>query len=87
MPKSKRFLVLVGLIAFAASPLFAQGPKDKDKDKDKDAAPKVAAPGAVPAIGEITPDFTFKNFISGDGRSSMGDFRGSVVLVDWWGTH
>jgi hypothetical protein len=83
MPKSKRLLVLVGLIAFAASPLVAQGPKDKAKDE----APKVAAPNTTPEIGNIVADYTFRNFISGDGRTSMKDFRGSVVLVDWWGTH
>jgi hypothetical protein len=54
MPKSKRLLVLVGLIAFAASPLVAQGPKDKAKDE----APKVAAPNTTPEIGNIVADYT-----------------------------
>jgi hypothetical protein len=83
MPQSKRLLVFLGLIALATSPLVAQGPKDKEKD----AAPKTATQGATPAVGEITLDHTYKNFISGDGRTSMMDFRGSVVLVDWWGIH
>jgi len=85
MPKSNRLLVLVGLIAFVASPLFAQSAKDKDKDKD--GPPKVAAPNTTPDVGDIVADYTFRNFISGDGRTSMKDFRGSVVLLDWWGTH
>jgi hypothetical protein len=83
MPQSIRLLVLVGMLAFAACPSFSQAAKDKDKDEP----PKVATAGKPPEVGEITLDYAFKNFISGDGRSSMKDFRGSVVLIDWWGTH
>ena len=86
----RRLLVLVGLLVFATSGLFAQGPKsdkEKDKDKDKDGPAKVAAQGATPAVGEITLDYQFKNMISGDGRTSLKEFRGNVILLDWWGIH
>jgi hypothetical protein len=85
MPESKRLLAFLACFLFAAGLLVAQGPKAEKKDKDE--PPKAAAPGAIPKVGEIIPDYTFKNFISGDGRASMKDFRGSVVLVDWWGMH
>jgi hypothetical protein len=85
MAHPRRLLVLASLLVFAACPLDAQAKSEKDKDKD--APPKVAAPGATPEVGEIIADYTFKNFISGDGRTSMKDFRGNVILVDWWGTH
>jgi hypothetical protein len=85
MPHSNRLLTVVGCLTlgFLASPLAAQGPKADPKD----AAPKLATQGATPAVGEITLDYTFQNFISGDGRTSMKELRGNVVLVDWWGIH
>jgi hypothetical protein len=55
--------------------------------KGKDDAPKLAAEGATPNPGEITLDHTFKNLVNGDGRMSMKELRGSVVLIDWWGYH
>ena len=79
---SRRLLAMVGCLVLLTGSWAAQGTKP-----DKDAPPKTAAQGAVPEIGELTLDYTFKNFITGDGRTSMMDFRGSVVLVDWWGTH
>jgi hypothetical protein len=82
----RRMLALMSCLALIATPWVAQAPKS-DKDKDKDGPPKVATQGATPAVGEITLDYEFKNFISGDGRKSLKDFRGSVVLLDWWGIH
>lgn len=85
---SRRLLAIVGCLAFIAGSMVAQGPKPADsKDKEKEGPPKLAAQGATPAVGEITLDYQFKNFISGDGRTSMKEFRGNVILLDWWGIH
>jgi hypothetical protein len=81
----RRLLAVVGCLALLTGPSLAQGPKADPKDKE--GPPKVAAQGATPAVGEITLDYEFKNFISGDGRKSLKDFRGNVVLLDWWGIH
>jgi hypothetical protein len=80
----KRLLVIAGCLALAASFAIAQGAKG---DKDKDAPPTTATQGATPEVGQITLDHTFKGFLTGDGRSSMKDFRGNVILLDWWGIH
>ena len=89
MHRPRHLLVFAGLFVFAMGGAFAQGPKagEKDKDKDKDGPAKTAAQGATPAVGELTLDYDFKNMISGDGRTSLKAFRGSVILHDWWGIH
>jgi len=38
------------------------------------------------AVGERVPDFTFPEFLNGDGRQSLKDFFGYPILVDYWGT-
>lgn len=84
----RRLVALVGCLALLASCVVAQGPKsEKEKDKDKDAPGKVLGPGDVAKVGDFSPDYAFKNLISGDGRTSMMGFRGNVVLLDWWGMH
>lgn len=81
MPPLSRKLAIVAWVAVMSMTGAAQGAKDK-------AAPaKLATQGAVPAVGEITLDHTFRNLISGDGRTSMASLRGSVILIDWWGIH
>ena len=85
MPESKRLLAFVSCLLFAAAPLVAQGPK-ADGKKDE-GPPKVAAAGATPAVGEIVADYAFKNLVTGDGRANLKEFRGNVVLIDWWGYH
>jgi len=87
MHRPRHLLVFAGLFVFAMGGALAQGPKAADKDKDKDGPAKVAAQGATPAVGEITLDYDFKNMISGDGRTSLKEFRGNVILLDWWGIH
>ncbi len=53
------------------------------------AAPQVVAQDATPAVVEpiVTGDFTFPQFLNGDGRQSMKDFFGQPVMIDIWGTH
>jgi thiol-disulfide isomerase/thioredoxin len=52
------------------------------------AAPGAArAQGAVVKVGEKVPDFAFQTLLNHDGRRSLAEFRGSVVLLDWWGYH
>jgi hypothetical protein len=86
---SRRLLVIVGCLAFVAGGMLAQGPKPADsKDKEKDTGPaKVLGPGDVAKVGDIIPDYAFRNLFSGDGRTSMKQFRGNVVVIDWWGMH
>lgn len=79
-----RMLALVGCFLFAVASVAAQAKSDS---KDKDGPPKLATQGATPEVGEITLDHTFKALISGDGRTSLKEFRGNVVLLDWWGIH
>jgi hypothetical protein len=84
MPESRRLLAMLGCLVLVTASLIAQGPK---AEKDKDGPPKLATQGATPAIGEITLDYKFTGLISGDGRTSMKEFRGNVILLDWWGIH
>ena len=81
MHHSRRLLLAVACLALASGGVIAQAAKDKD------APPKVAAQGAKPEVGEITQDFTFKSMVNGDGRMSLKELRGNVVLIDWWGYH
>jgi hypothetical protein len=85
MRHSMRLLAILGCLTITTASAVAQAPK-ADGKKDE-GPPKVAAQGAVPQVGEIVADYTFKNLVSGDGRTSMKDFRGNVVLIDWWGFH
>jgi hypothetical protein len=38
--------------------------------------------GAQEKVG----DFDFQNLLNGDGRTSLSEFFGQPVLLDWWGT-
>lgn len=46
----------------------------------------VNAQGVV-KVGDKVPDFKFSSLLNNDGRMSLAEFRGSVVLLDWWGNH
>lgn len=37
-------------------------------------------------IGEQVPDFSFPEFLNGDGRQRLSDFFGQPVVIDFWGT-
>lgn len=39
------------------------------------------------AVGELAPEIEVREWINGDGRTSLADFRGEVVLLEFWGTH
>jgi hypothetical protein len=45
---------------------------------------KTPAPGAV---GSVAPEVDAREWIGSDGRTSLADFRGEVVLLEFWGTH
>ena len=51
------------------------------------AAQGQTAPRAAEKLGDLVPEFTFPEFWNGDGRQSLSDFRGSPILIDFWGTH
>lgn len=37
-------------------------------------------------LGEQVPEFTFPQFLNGDGRQSLSEFFGQPVMIDFWGT-
>jgi hypothetical protein len=38
-------------------------------------------------VGDKMPDFSFSQFLNGDGRQSLSEFYGQPVVIDRWGTH
>jgi hypothetical protein len=38
-------------------------------------------------IGQPVPEFTFPQFLNGDGRQQLSQFYGQPVVIDLWGTH
>ena len=45
------------------------------------------APKAAERVGDRVPEFAFPEFLNGDGRQTLSAFRGSPLLIDFWGTH
>jgi len=39
------------------------------------------------AVGDQMPEFSFGQFLNGDGRQGLGDFFGSPIMIDFWGIH
>ena len=37
-------------------------------------------------VGDKIPDFSFPQFLNGDGRQSIKEFFGQPVMIDRWGT-
>ncbi len=38
-------------------------------------------------VGEKAPDYSFNGLmLNGDGRTDLKEFRGNVLMLDWWGT-
>lgn len=68
----------LALAAMAALPMVAAGALAVPADP-------VQPTGGV-EVGEVV-DFTFRHAVSGSmGESSLADFRGKPVLIDFWGT-
>jgi len=40
-----------------------------------------------PNVGKEAPELQTKEWINSDGRTTLADFRGEVVLVEGWKTH
>ncbi|MCB9879052.1 MAG: hypothetical protein H6835_15765 [Planctomycetes bacterium] len=38
-------------------------------------------------VGDKVPEVQFASLLNSDGRLKLSDFRGSVVMIDLWGTH
>jgi cytochrome c biogenesis protein CcmG/thiol:disulfide interchange protein DsbE len=53
---------------------------------DSAEAPGAASPAAGGLIGQPAPDFTVAAVVNGKGKVALGELRGKVVLVDFWGT-
>jgi hypothetical protein len=43
--------------------------------------------GAAAVVGKPAPEIQVGDWINGDGRSTLADFRGEVVMLEFWGTH
>ena len=37
--------------------------------------------------GDKVPDASFTTLLNNDGRTTLAEFRGNVVVLDWWGNH
>jgi hypothetical protein len=47
--------------------------------------PRQEPPGPKATIGQVVPDFTFRDFLAGgDGRQKLSEFRGQPVLIVNW---
>jgi hypothetical protein len=68
----KRAFFVAALALGAMTPLVAAG---------EDTAPATAA------VGQLAPEIQVTDWINGDGRTSISDFRGEVVFLEFWGTH
>lgn len=42
---------------------------------------------ASAAVGQAAPEIRVRDTVGGDGRTSLSDFRGEVVLIEFWATH
>lgn len=49
-------------------------------------AAAVAQEGGVSSPGGTTPEIQIKEWINSDGRTSLADFRGELVLIESWKT-
>ncbi len=38
-------------------------------------------------LGQMAPEIQVNEMIHGDGRTSLADFRGEAVFLEFWGTH
>jgi thiol-disulfide isomerase/thioredoxin len=45
-----------------------------------------AAAGQASLEGQTAPEIQAKDFVHGDGRTTLADFRGQVVLLEFWKT-
>ena len=43
-------------------------------------------PPAAAAVGALAPDIQIQDTINGDGRTSLADFKGEVVFLEFWAT-
>lgn len=41
----------------------------------------------VAVVGKPAPDIQVNDWINGDGRTSLADFKGEVVFLELWATH
>ena len=46
-----------------------------------------ALDGEGPNVGKEAPELQTKEWINSDGRTTLADFKGEVVLVEGWKTH
>ena len=47
----------------------------------------IASAGGNSFQGKLAPEIRPSGWIGGDGRTSLADFRGEVVLLEFWFSH
>ena len=47
----------------------------------------LALDGGGPNVGKDAPELQTKEWINSDGRTTLADMKGEVVLVEGWKTH
>jgi len=75
-PVRFRGFILIALLGVMV-PAFAAFPAGADDTADKGKAPEVGT-----AVGDLAPDFIADNFHGG--TVTLADFRGKIVLLDFW---
>ena len=43
--------------------------------------------GVGPNVGKDAPELQTKEWINSDGRTTLADYKGEVVLIEGWKTH
>ena len=74
----REFFLAAAIVALGTAAPFAAYPQEK--------SPAETAPTEA-AVGKLAPDIQINDWIGGDGRTSLADFRGEVVFLEFWGTH
>src|SRR5450755_741832 len=74
-----------GLVCFGVVALASAG-CGEEAASSKGGADSPSSGGGVAKVGKPAPDFSVAAVANAKGQLSLGDLKGKVVLVDFWGT-